>query len=153
MSKIWLVTGSARGLGRSIVEAALSAGHSVLATARDVARLADLQEKLQDSSGAAQSYQRALALDAKSTDPETEGLDWFNYGQFLRRRAIPNDLVYACFLQSEKLLTPTAGPNLTTVQTMKRQIETKMTQAEIAKSHKNLADLLTRSTTLTSASF
>jgi len=116
-------------------------------------RLADLQEKLQDSSGAAQSYQRALALDAKGSDPETEGLDWFNYGQFLRRRAIPNDLVYACFLQSEKLLTPTAGPNLTTVQTMKRQIETKMTQAEIAKSHKNLADLLTRSTTVTSTSF
>ena len=116
-------------------------------------RLADLQEKLQDSPAAAQSYQRALALDAKGSDPETEGLDWFNYGQFLRRHAIPSDLVYACFLQSEKLLAPTAGPNLSTVQTMKRQIETKMTQPEIAKSQNNLADLLVQSTALTSASF
>ena len=34
MSKIWFVTGSSRGLGRDIVEAALSAGNSVVATAR-----------------------------------------------------------------------------------------------------------------------
>ena len=115
--------------------------------------LADLQEKLQDAPGAAQSFQRALALDAKGSDPESEGLDWFNYGQFLRRHTIPNDLVYACFLESEKLLASTAGPSLITVQTMKRQIETKMTQPEIAKSEKNLAGLLIQSTTLTSASF
>jgi NAD(P)-dependent dehydrogenase (short-subunit alcohol dehydrogenase family) len=43
MSKIWLITGSARGLGRSIVEAALAAGDRVVATARDPGRLADLQ--------------------------------------------------------------------------------------------------------------
>ncbi|WP_429806863.1 SDR family NAD(P)-dependent oxidoreductase [Ensifer sp. B1-9] len=34
MSKIWFVTGSSRGLGRAIVEAALEAGDSVVATAR-----------------------------------------------------------------------------------------------------------------------
>ena len=34
MSKIWLVTGSSRGLGRNIVEAALAAGDCVVATAR-----------------------------------------------------------------------------------------------------------------------
>jgi len=34
MSKIWFVTGSSRGLGRAIVEAALEAGDSVAATAR-----------------------------------------------------------------------------------------------------------------------
>lgn len=44
MSKIWLITGSARGLGRSIVEAVLAAGDSVVATARDPGRLADLQQ-------------------------------------------------------------------------------------------------------------
>ncbi|HWJ69571.1 MAG TPA: SDR family NAD(P)-dependent oxidoreductase [Sphingobium sp.] len=43
MSKTWLITGSARGLGRFIVEAALAAGDHVLATARDPDRLADLQ--------------------------------------------------------------------------------------------------------------
>ncbi len=45
MSKIWLITGSARGLGRFIAEAALAAGDQVVATARDPARLADLQAK------------------------------------------------------------------------------------------------------------
>jgi NAD(P)-dependent dehydrogenase (short-subunit alcohol dehydrogenase family) len=39
MSKVWLITGSARGLGRDITEAALAAGHRVLATARDPQQL------------------------------------------------------------------------------------------------------------------
>ncbi|MFE2912714.1 SDR family NAD(P)-dependent oxidoreductase [Kitasatospora indigofera] len=39
MSKVWFVTGSSRGLGRAIVEAALEAGDHVIATARDIARL------------------------------------------------------------------------------------------------------------------
>ncbi|MDB5818800.1 MAG: Short-chain dehydrogenase/reductase [Rhizobacter sp.] len=41
-SKVWLVTGSARGIGRAIVEAALDAGDRVVATARDPGRLSDL---------------------------------------------------------------------------------------------------------------
>ncbi|UVK51856.1 SDR family NAD(P)-dependent oxidoreductase [Mesorhizobium sp. AR02] len=45
MSKVWLITGSARGLGRDITEAALAAGNSVVATARDVGRLADLESR------------------------------------------------------------------------------------------------------------
>jgi NAD(P)-dependent dehydrogenase (short-subunit alcohol dehydrogenase family) len=39
MSKIWFVTGSSRGLGRCFVEAALSRGDRVAATARDTATL------------------------------------------------------------------------------------------------------------------
>jgi tetratricopeptide (TPR) repeat protein len=115
--------------------------------------LADLQEKLQDLPGAAQSYQRALALDAKGNDRETEGLDWFNYGQFLRRHAIPNNLVYACFLQSEKLLAPTGGAALATAQTMKRQVELIMTQSEVAKSRDNLSNLLAQSLALPQTAF
>jgi NAD(P)-dependent dehydrogenase (short-subunit alcohol dehydrogenase family) len=42
MSKVWLVTGSSRGLGRHIVEAALAAGERVVATARDPKQLDDL---------------------------------------------------------------------------------------------------------------
>jgi NAD(P)-dependent dehydrogenase (short-subunit alcohol dehydrogenase family) len=42
MPKIWMVTGSARGLGRSVVTAALAAGDFVVATARDTEGLADL---------------------------------------------------------------------------------------------------------------
>lgn len=43
MSKVWLITGASRGLGRSILEAALQGGAKVLATARDATRFADLQ--------------------------------------------------------------------------------------------------------------
>ncbi|MGP4103904.1 SDR family NAD(P)-dependent oxidoreductase [Nonomuraea sp. KM90] len=42
MSKVWYVTGSSRGLGRSFVEAALSRGDKVAATARNAAGLDDL---------------------------------------------------------------------------------------------------------------
>jgi NAD(P)-dependent dehydrogenase (short-subunit alcohol dehydrogenase family) len=45
MAKVWLVTGSARGLGRKIVEAALAAGEQVVATARNPRDLADLVER------------------------------------------------------------------------------------------------------------
>ncbi|HEY2652800.1 MAG TPA: SDR family NAD(P)-dependent oxidoreductase [Solirubrobacteraceae bacterium] len=42
MSTVWLVTGSSRGLGRHIVEAALERGDRVLATARRPEALADV---------------------------------------------------------------------------------------------------------------
>lgn len=45
MSRTWLITGSARGLGRSITEAALASGANVVATARDPGRLADLEKQ------------------------------------------------------------------------------------------------------------
>ena len=45
MSKVWLITGAARGLGRSVAEAVLAAGDRLVATARDPSRLADLQKR------------------------------------------------------------------------------------------------------------
>lgn len=42
MTKIWFITGSARGLGRAITEMALASGASVIATARHTDSLADL---------------------------------------------------------------------------------------------------------------
>ena len=47
-SKIWLVTGAARGLGRLISEAVLAAGDRLVAGARDPDRLADLVERYPD---------------------------------------------------------------------------------------------------------
>ncbi|WP_243676964.1 SDR family NAD(P)-dependent oxidoreductase [Secundilactobacillus collinoides] len=41
MTKIWFITGSARGLGRAITEMALASGASVIATARHTDSLAD----------------------------------------------------------------------------------------------------------------
>jgi NAD(P)-dependent dehydrogenase (short-subunit alcohol dehydrogenase family) len=43
-SKVWLITGSSRGLGRALAEAVLAAGHRLVATARNPAQLADLVE-------------------------------------------------------------------------------------------------------------
>ena len=45
MSKVWLVTGSASGLGREIAQAVLASGDRLLATARDPRRLNDLVEQ------------------------------------------------------------------------------------------------------------
>ena len=42
MSKVWFVTGSSRGLGRNFVEAALSRGDKVAATARNTGHLDEL---------------------------------------------------------------------------------------------------------------
>jgi NAD(P)-dependent dehydrogenase (short-subunit alcohol dehydrogenase family) len=60
-SKVWFITGSTRGLGRAIVEAALAAGHRVAATARKPAELDDLTQQY----GA-----RVKALSLDVTDPE-----------------------------------------------------------------------------------
>lgn len=48
MSKAWLVTGSATGLGRNIAEAVLASGDRLVATARDPRRLEDLVKKYGD---------------------------------------------------------------------------------------------------------
>jgi NAD(P)-dependent dehydrogenase (short-subunit alcohol dehydrogenase family) len=44
MSKVWLITGSSRGLGRALAEAVLAAGHQLVATARNPAQLAYLAD-------------------------------------------------------------------------------------------------------------
>jgi len=48
MAKVWLVTGSASGLGRNIAEAVLPAGDRLVATARDPRRLDDLVKRYGD---------------------------------------------------------------------------------------------------------
>lgn len=71
MSKVWFVTGSSRGLGRCFVEAALSRGDKVAATARSVASLDDLVDThgdavlplemdVTDKAGVAEAVQRAV---------------------------------------------------------------------------------------------
>jgi NAD(P)-dependent dehydrogenase (short-subunit alcohol dehydrogenase family) len=62
MSKVWLITGSSRGLGRALAVAALDAGHRVVATARHPEDLRDLVTRYGDRV-------RAAALDV--TDVES----------------------------------------------------------------------------------
>jgi NAD(P)-dependent dehydrogenase (short-subunit alcohol dehydrogenase family) len=45
MQQRWLITGSSRGLGRALSEAVLSAGHLLVATARNPDQLADLAKR------------------------------------------------------------------------------------------------------------
>jgi NAD(P)-dependent dehydrogenase (short-subunit alcohol dehydrogenase family) len=73
MSQRWLITGSSRGLGRALAEAALAAGHRVVATARDPRGLEDLVERYGDAVRLAaldvtdaEAAERAVALAADS---------------------------------------------------------------------------------------
>ncbi|MCY1054992.1 oxidoreductase [Nannocystis sp. SCPEA4] len=60
MSKVWLITGSSRGLGKELAQAALAAGHRVVVTARRPEQLHELVEAHGERA-------RAVALDV--TDP------------------------------------------------------------------------------------
>ena len=59
--KVWLVTGSSRGLGRDLVKALVAEGHRVAATARNPADVADL---------VASSGGRAIAVSLDVTKPD-----------------------------------------------------------------------------------
>ncbi len=87
MSKTWLITGSARGLGRSIVEAALAAGNRVVATARDPGRLADLQQRYGDSL-------RTFALDVTDAKAAQAAVD-FTVAAFGRLDVLVNNAGFA----------------------------------------------------------
>jgi len=56
MSKVWLITGASRGLGRAFTEAVLEAGDRVVATARNPDQLADLEGRYSEKI-------RSVALD------------------------------------------------------------------------------------------
>jgi NAD(P)-dependent dehydrogenase (short-subunit alcohol dehydrogenase family) len=60
MTQRWLITGSSRGIGRSLAECVLQAGHQLVATAREPGQLADLAAKYGKAV-------RTVALDV--TDP------------------------------------------------------------------------------------
>src|SRR5258708_11869220 len=55
-SKVWLITGSSRGIGRALAEAVLTAGHRLVATARNPKVLSELVDRYRDRV-------RAVALD------------------------------------------------------------------------------------------
>lgn len=48
MSQVWLITGASRGLGRALTQEALTAGHRVVATARNPDHLVDATSKFGD---------------------------------------------------------------------------------------------------------
>jgi tetratricopeptide (TPR) repeat protein len=114
--------------------------------------MAEAQEKSGDVKFAAESYQRGLALDSKTGDAHGEALDWFNYGQFLRRHGMPDELAYACLLYAEQLLASTGGAELETAKKTRHEVEGHM-GSKAGTSQKELPQLLARAGGLPAQSF
>jgi Tfp pilus assembly protein PilF len=88
--------------------------------------LADLQEKEGDIRGAAESYLRALQLDAALHDPRSTASDWFNYAQFLRKQQQPERYVFAALLHAENVLRNTSGDEFTVVSQARKESEARL---------------------------
>jgi tetratricopeptide (TPR) repeat protein len=116
-----------------------------------LAHLGDYQEKIGDKAGAAHSFQRGLSLDANLEDPRSQAFDWFNYGQFLRRR-VELELAYACYLRAEILLAGKGGENQQTVETARHEVEMLLGKKASAV-QKNLPGMLARAQNLPASAF
>jgi NAD(P)-dependent dehydrogenase (short-subunit alcohol dehydrogenase family) len=95
MSKVWLVTGSASGLGRNIAEAVLASGDRLVATARDPRRLADLVEKYGD-------LVRTAPLDVADEDAALAAVR-VAVGAFTRLDVVVNNAGYGDIAPFEQL--------------------------------------------------
>jgi Tfp pilus assembly protein PilF len=95
--------------------------------------LADVQEKLATPVDALRSYQRALQLDASLADPRSAAADWLNYGQFLRRHGQSEELLLACLLHAQELLSATPGDELIAVAQARTESETHLGRATAAR--------------------
>lgn len=118
-----------------------------------LSHLAALQDRSGNAKSAAASYQQGLALDAKTNDSQGAAIDWFNYGQFLRSRAVSTELAYACLLHAEDLLVPASGKELKTVRDARKQMESSLGKKETAAARKMLPELLSRAAVLPATSF
>lgn len=87
MSKVWLITGSSRGLGAAIAKAAVEAGHRVAATARRTEQLAPLVEAYPDRV-------RAIALDVTDAAAAHAAVEE-TVGAFGRLDVVVNNAGYA----------------------------------------------------------
>ncbi len=87
MSKVWLITGSSRGLGAAIAKAAAEAGHRVAATARRTEQLAPLVEAYPDRV-------RAIALDVTDAAAARAAVEE-TVGAFGRLDVVVNNAGYA----------------------------------------------------------
>jgi NAD(P)-dependent dehydrogenase (short-subunit alcohol dehydrogenase family) len=87
MQQTWFITGSSRGLGRALVQAALDAGDLVVATARRPEQLADLTERYGDRV-------LPLALDVTDADAVQAAVD-AGAERFGRLDVVVNNAGYA----------------------------------------------------------
>jgi NAD(P)-dependent dehydrogenase (short-subunit alcohol dehydrogenase family) len=107
-SKVWLITGCSRGLGRAFAEAVLEAGHKMVATAREPAAIAEFRDRYGDQV-------RVMALDV--TDPSAaEGAVRTAVESFGRLDVLVNNAGYGNLAPVED----------TTLDEFRRQIETNL---------------------------
>ena len=98
MSQVFFLTGSGRGLGRSISGAVLSAGHSLVATARNPDSLADLVSRYGDQI-------LPVALDV--TDPDAaQAAVSLGVERFGRLDVVVNNAGYANLASVEDMMLP-----------------------------------------------
>src|SRR5215470_8701834 len=95
MSKVWLVTGSASGLGRNIAEAVLASGDRLVATARDPRQLEDLVEKYGE-------LVRTAALDVTDEKAAHQAVE-VAAGEFGRLDVVVNNAGYGDIAPFEQL--------------------------------------------------
>lgn len=98
--------------------------------------LADLQEGEGDAAIALVSYQRALRMDESLQDSTVAAVDWFNFGQFLRRRKQPDKLALACILQAEKMMGSQTSAEGSAIRQAKKELEASLgskTAGELAR--------------------
>jgi NAD(P)-dependent dehydrogenase (short-subunit alcohol dehydrogenase family) len=95
MAKVFLVTGSSRGLGRSISEAVLAAGHQLVATARRPEQLDDLVAQYGDQV-------RAVKLDVTDYGAAQDAVQ-IAVEAFGRLDVVVNNAGYANFVSVEDI--------------------------------------------------
>ena len=77
-----------------------------------LAHSADAQERAGNIGDAAQFFQQALIVDETQGEPHATAIDWYNYGQFLRRHHQSERLVLACFYRAQDLMSTNPGQEL-----------------------------------------
>jgi hypothetical protein len=70
------------------------------------------QESIGNIGDAAALFQQALMVDETEGDPHAAAVDWYSYGQFLRRHKQSERLAYACFYRAQDLLSTHPGKEL-----------------------------------------
>lgn len=104
--------------------------------------LADLQEKRGNAAEALDSYQRGLELDQKLSAQKTAAVDWFNYGQFLRRQKQSNQLIFACLLNARQFAGNASSEEGVAIMQAVREVEAALGENAAAKLRKNYSNEL-----------
>jgi tetratricopeptide (TPR) repeat protein len=71
-------------------------------------------------------YQRCIQLDRETGDSLQEGLDWFKYGQFLKRSQQPDRLTLACLIKADGLVKSSEVKERALIAEARSQEETAM---------------------------